>query len=282
MPTAGRWKSARNWPRRTPPCQAYVKVHIKSHSALIRLLQKLGRLQEAAEASQTLQAYIEAIPTKTSADLYDLACVRARNAEWIGADKNELTDAEKRQREQLYASALQTLEEAVSQGYDNAEWATKDEDLTTLRDRPEFMALTARMEQIAQARKLAKDAKAAKTPAEKLKANEQAQAVLQNLVEQEPANLRHQVDLAYSLYSAGMAQRELREYAPAEQSLTRALALNEELVQQSPETVAYRRYVGSTSHRVGNRSVAHRPQPGSRTLVGQGNQALRGMHQGGT
>ena len=81
--------------------------------------------------------------------------------------------------------------------------AKTDDDFKSLRDRPDFKAIIARMEQAEQARKLASDAATAATPAEKLKAAEQAEAIREKLAVEEPASLRRQHDVVVSLYSLG-------------------------------------------------------------------------------
>jgi len=237
--------------RENPGAPGLLQEAYQVHFRLVNLLRQMGRLQEAAESDRQVQAFIEAIPTKTSGNWYDLACARARCSEWLADGTKELSDGEKREREKLQAQAVQALQRAVNQGYSDVEHAKTDDDLKSLHDREDFKALIARMQQAEQARKLAKEATSASTPAEKLKAAEQARAISEKLAGEEPANLRHQVDLALSLYAIGTLQRDVRDYERAEQSLSRALALREKIAQQSPESVEYRTSLGATHMELG-------------------------------
>ena len=146
---------------------------------------------------------------------------------------------------------MQALHEAMNEGYDDSRHAKIDDDLTSLRDRQDFKALIARMEQAEQARKLSGEAAKAASPAEKLKAAEQARAIREKLAAEEPANLRNQVDLALSLYSVGTLQRDVRDYEKAEQSLSRAADLRDKIVKQAPKTVQYRASLGATQIELG-------------------------------
>ena len=146
---------------------------------------------------------------------------------------------------------MQALQEAVNQGFDNRQHATTDNDLKSLRDRQDFKALIARMEQAEGARKLAGDAEKTAAPAEKLKIAEQARAIREKLAAAEPANLRHQVDLGYSLHSIGIVQRDaarLREGGAVALSGTR---LREKIVKQAPKTIEYRASLGETHIELG-------------------------------
>ena len=87
--------------------------------------------------------------------------------------------------------------------------------------------------------------------AEKLKAAEQAEAIREKLAAEEPASLRRQLDLVLSLDSLAVVQRDMRDYEQAERAVSRAITLCEQIVKQSPETVAYRTSLGATHIELG-------------------------------
>ena len=192
------------------------------------------------------------LPGKTSNDWYNLACARAACLNGVGRGKQVLTDAEKLQREQLEALAVQTFQEALSQGYEKAEQAKTDGDLKSLRERPDFQALIARLEQAELGPQIGRRRCNSSVPARQTQGRGTSERLsTRNWPTRSRPACRRQLNLVLSFDLLAVVQRDMRDYEQAERSVSRAITLREQIVKQSPETVAYRTSLGATHVELG-------------------------------
>ena len=100
-----------------PPTRQEMELHSRANRAILK--------KEYAAAAEVYEAFLAEYPYASSA-WYNLACCRAL----LGKPE----------------AALEALEAAVDKGFANASLASKDPDLASIRDRPAFRLLLARMD----------------------------------------------------------------------------------------------------------------------------------------
>lgn len=104
---------------------------------------KQSRFSEAAQAADKVRE----LDASTSDKLYNAACVFSLCAASIkAAEGEELTAEQTEQRETWVNDAIATLKQAIAAGWDDFDYMQKDEDLATIRDRPELKALIPKSE----------------------------------------------------------------------------------------------------------------------------------------
>jgi tetratricopeptide (TPR) repeat protein len=189
-------------------------------------------------------AVLERLPRKTSADLYNLACVRAVIAGSRDEKNAEVTRAVKAERERMAAAAMEALKSAVADS--SRDWSAieRDPDLDALRGRSDFQALSARLRKSGQAAATKSADSSSLSTQEKL--HEQAALVNERarLANENPASIWSRVDLAAGELALGRLLFELQRYGEAEPALRKSLAVYESLARDKPAFARYRADVG--------------------------------------
>ena len=183
---------------------------------MARLLLKLGRKAESAEVFQQAARTLNELPTHSSGDWYNLACLQACVAARVGEGEPTIFEASKADRDRFIADAMKSLSRSLEGESVSAAHMRTDPDLEILRDRPDFRALVDRKAAIEVASAVASRAQTG-TPQEKLNAGQQAiDARAANWARRDPVNLPSVApDLAASQYALGQVLGDVDRFDDA-------------------------------------------------------------------
>lgn len=231
-------------------------------TSLSRWYQNRGQPDDAKYYSSMVQQALARLAGETAVDRYNLACYHAVYSASIIEGKSSPAAEELRESQQEAELALEELQQAVAAGFNNYALFSTDKDLDSLRQREDFQALLAQVEQtfrVAELTKWTPDA----PPAERLKAQNQALEIRQQQAAKDPQNIRARADLALNHQAIGQLQFDLKQWEPAAASLAEARRLRTELVQQEPQNLVFQSDLATTlglaskvSEQLGQRDVA--------------------------
>ena len=205
------------------------------HKAWVDLGKYQRDLKLAQQANRSYRAardVLENIPRETPNELIQLAMAYGKVAtRWEGTvgEPNAEELAEQQRNADL---AMETVTRAVKQGYRNVTGLRTWSSLAVIREREEFQQLVDRLEKEVEAEQLA--ASDPDSDDQKLTDRRQAADVLQDLIGNDPAEVRHKRTLAATLHSIGEIQTGLGQFEEAQQSLQEALEGYQSLLQQQP------------------------------------------------
>jgi serine/threonine-protein kinase len=185
---------------------------IAAELELSRLYGKLGRADEEAAALRRAQDVVDGLPREGPGELYVIACVHALNSARAGPDED------RRRREA--DAAVAALRRALAAGWRDRSQIREDPDLSGLRDREDFRALTGEPDP---------GGETASLP-EQWHAGELALAERERLANDDPKDIAKQADLAAAHRSLGLIQLRLGQLDPGLDSLQGSIAITERLV----------------------------------------------------
>jgi serine/threonine protein kinase/tetratricopeptide (TPR) repeat protein len=216
-----------------PAITALRGVLYKAHLDLARQQQQLGNTAEAGRSYRDAREVLENIPRDTPEQLFELATVYAALVQPAGQSQevSEVDAAEQRRNADL---ALEALRKAIDAGYNNLSAVQQSRLLDPLRERDDFKAIQAGLEQSALTLRLATQNQPPEQ--QKLDRRQDSAQRLEALVKRHPENLEHSALLAATRLSIGEIQATLKQFGAAEQSLNEALRLREELRDRQPES----------------------------------------------
>jgi hypothetical protein len=96
---------------------------------------------EALDNLRRAEQILAAMPKPTPGDRYNLACTRALIFPLIGRGQRELSAAQQSECKNYEALAMETLRQAIAEGYHDRENMNTDGDLEGLRTRDDFREL---------------------------------------------------------------------------------------------------------------------------------------------
>jgi serine/threonine-protein kinase len=203
------------------------------HSDLFRAYRELATFQrrygQGEDADRTMRLardVIDRLPSDGADDLFNLACVRALCAGFIGPGTERAVDDEAERAREI-EQALTALQRAVAAGFRDLARLRGAGELNALRGRKEFKLLEADL-----AARVAGDT-------DKLRAGQLKLALRQKLADADPGNKRLQADLAASQHALGALQVGYGKSDEALKSYTQALAVRKRLVQEDPDNATY-------------------------------------------
>ena len=124
---------------RNPVYRAFLSNH---YAVLADVQVRRGLYPAAVESALELANYRK----EDAEDAYDAACIFARCIPLAEQDQN-IADDKRRELTKRYADqAVTLLREAMTRGYKDLEHLQKDDDLASLRKRPDFQKLLAELE----------------------------------------------------------------------------------------------------------------------------------------
>lgn len=231
-------------------------------TSLSRWYRDRGQPDDAKYYGAMVQQSLDRLPSETATDRYNRACYHAVYSAAIIEGKSSPAAEELRESQQEAELALEELQQAVAAGFNNYALFRTDKDLHSLRQREDFQALLAQVEQtfrVAELTKWTPDA----PPDERLKAQNQALEIRQQKAAKDPENLRVRADLALNHQAIGQLQFDLKQWEPAAASLAEARRLRAELVQQEPQNLVFLSDLAATlgltskvAEQLGQREVA--------------------------
>jgi serine/threonine-protein kinase len=224
--------------------------------------QELKQIEEARNTLRLARGVIDRLPSDGPDALFKLACVRAECAAILGQRKDQPTAEEKAEQKHEADQAMETLHQAVAAGFRDGERLRTAAELNSLRDRLDFKILAAFFaargaaappdkakvspEDLARRQELAK----ADTNNKRLRADraasqhaialiqldlgnlneaqkllQQAIALREALVRDEPKNERYQTELAGSRFALGNCYWRSGQHDKADAAFARAVQL---------------------------------------------------------
>ena len=231
--------------------------HYRDSRQLSAYFRELGKVDEAARLMRQARAALERLerlPSRTAADLFNLACVRASCAAppAVGQTASGFED-DRRERLHMADLAIAALVQAVDLGFRDVESLRRDTDLAAIRDRDDFKKLAARAELAARATSAEELARSdGASPAQKLERNREALAIRERLAGADPKDRRLRGDVAASHHAIGVIQVSLNRLDEARASFERALALRQGLARSASRNDRSRIDLGSTMIALGS------------------------------
>ena len=205
-----------------------------------QVLRELGRAADSALVMREAADVIDRLPTKTSLELYNLACVRAWIAGDIDQKKDAVTADEKDQRERMAEGAIDALKRALADS--NQDWSQieHDHDLDAVRSRSDFQALITRLRAATKLTAASSQQKGAQSSQEKLNEQQELLKDADRLSRENPASKWNRVDLGATQLAIGRLFSDLQRFDEAQLALEKAIAVYGGLVRENPDTVRYR------------------------------------------
>jgi tetratricopeptide (TPR) repeat protein len=207
-------------------------------SQIITFLTSLGRAQEAIHYVRQANELIEALPAKTATDFINIARVRAGHAGLLGKGRSEEIKLAQDEKQKQADLAMAALQQAVDKGFKQLATLQQLNDFDSLRDRSDFSVLVSRLEKASGAEELAQHVQSLNSLDARLNAARQVQEIRREVLDASPESPAHKADMAASLHSVGVIQRDLGEFDESRKSLTQALAMREALLQRDPKNLA--------------------------------------------
>jgi tetratricopeptide (TPR) repeat protein len=134
----------------TPNYFSYASIH----RGLGKLYRKQGQTAAALEALQKAVHIGETNPGgEKPYTTYEIVCALALCSIVVGEGKAEFTAAEQASKRRYAERAMETLKQAIAEGWENVTWMNQDPDLDALRDRDDFKTLLAELASGKEARK---------------------------------------------------------------------------------------------------------------------------------
>ncbi|MFL5242673.1 MAG: protein kinase domain-containing protein [Gemmataceae bacterium] len=231
-----------------PAVPSFQSSLLSDYMNLGRVYRDIGKEEEAARTNRLVRAIVERLPQEGPDNLYNLACIRAQCAE--APDRAQLTDEERAEKREHADLAMEALRKSLTAGYKDLKHLKADNDLQVLRDRADFKELVANLEATLEFEERAKKADAVaaagKTPAEKLKATQEALALREKLTAGDPKNQHLRADHAASLHAIGLIQLDLGKTEEAAQSLARSMALRQQLAKEDTKNSHFKADLGAS------------------------------------
>jgi len=204
------------------------------------LLRELGRTADSVKAARDAAVVIDRLPRKTSTDLYNLACVRARIAESMDEKKEELTTQEKDERERIAAAAVDALTRALADTTRDWSMFEHDHDLDALKGHLDFQALLARRRQTGKRAATGSNQTSTRSAQERLQEQQERMKDGDRLAKENPTSKWNRADLAASQLAVGQLLSDLQRYDEAEAMLKKSLEVRGGLVRDNPKVARYR------------------------------------------
>jgi serine/threonine-protein kinase len=115
----------------------------RSYYHLARVNVLAGATSDAIESIRKCEEMYTGIPPKGPEDIYFKGCIKALECGLVGKGKNpqELSAAERTERERFALEAIALLKQAAAAGFSNPSHYKNDPALESLRSRPEFQEL---------------------------------------------------------------------------------------------------------------------------------------------
>lgn len=171
---------------------------------------------------------LENIDRTTPAEMFDLAIVYgALSLPMDGVV--ELSEKDQAERQRYADLAIETIAEAVENGFSDVKTMKSHKSLAALRDRDDFQMLLKEL----QAKELA--AQEVDTDDQKLANRRKSVNLLRELAGNGSAGSRHRKTLAATLHSVGEIQIGLRNYDEARASLKEALQTSQAILDEQPD-----------------------------------------------
>ncbi|MCS7469981.1 protein kinase [Stieleria sp. ICT_E10.1] len=201
------------------------------HQALMDLAnyQRELNLTVAADRSfKAAQEVLENIDRTTPAEMFDLAIVYgALSLPTEGSV--ELSEKDQAERQRYADLAIETIAEAVKNGFSDVKAMKSHKSLAALRDRDDFQMLFKEL----RAKELA--AQEVDTDDQKLANRRKSVNLLRELAGNGSAGSRHRKTLAATLHSVGEIQIGLKNYDEARASLQEALQTSQAILDEQPD-----------------------------------------------
>jgi serine/threonine protein kinase/tetratricopeptide (TPR) repeat protein len=192
---------------------------------------------DAARSYRDAAQVLEQMPHDTPGELFQLAVVYAVLAAppevAAAAQPQDPQDAAADERQRYAELALQSLTQAVNQGWADPAALKNYKAFDSLRERAEFQKAVQSVETLAEAQRLF-SAKA-KSEQEQLDNQRKAAEMLGPLAADSPHQARHQRGLALVLHSMGVVQIGLKQFDEAEKSLAQAVDLRAKRREAKPD-----------------------------------------------
>jgi serine/threonine protein kinase/tetratricopeptide (TPR) repeat protein len=231
-------------------------------SDLARWFRDRGQPDDAKYYASMVPQALDRLPRETAVDRYNLACYHAVYSAAIIEGKSSPAAEELRESQEEAELAIQELQQAVAAGYSDFALLSTDKDLDSLRQRDDFQALQAQVEQTFRLAELTKSIPGV-SPAERLNAQNQALEIRQQQAAKDPQNVRGRADLALNHQVIGQLQVDLMQWELAAASFAEARRLRAELVQLEPQNLAFQFDLATTlglasrvAEQLGQREVA--------------------------
>jgi serine/threonine protein kinase/tetratricopeptide (TPR) repeat protein len=224
-----------------PAVRSYRNQLYDTYLGLASLERELGLSAEASATLAMARDQIEALPRKTSGDLYNLACARAICAAVPAEETGQALTLLEEERGRQADTAIDALRQAIEAGWSDLDHTRKDRDLDALRSRADFQGLLAKMERAAKVRavnaeRAALDRKAAQVG--------------------EPFDdVRRQADLAAGQHALGLLLVDLGRFQEAAQSLEKARLTRQRLAKANPDDVERQRDLAASESAEGSLAV---------------------------
>jgi serine/threonine-protein kinase len=153
---AAQWfpKAIAAWRRlatENPAMPAFQSNLVMDYRNLGRVQRELGQEAESVRSLRLAREVVELLPKEGPEDLFHLACVHSDCAALLNEGMTGLTSEERAEQQRDIRLALEALQKAVAAGFRDAERIRKTPQLTLLRERDELGALLANLAAAAKA-----------------------------------------------------------------------------------------------------------------------------------
>jgi serine/threonine protein kinase len=202
---------------------------------------ELGKKSAANRSFRLARQVLENIPRNTPAELFELALVYAELAK--PAEESAELSAEETAELRDYADlALQSLQQAVDGGYQDAQALETNESLGALRQRKDFQLL----EKGLRAKQLATSDVDKVEEDDRVLATELLQE-LRELVGDSPTDLQHRQALADALHAVGVTENGQGNHQAAETALEEEMTLRVAIHEEDAENPWFKVDLGAVS-----------------------------------
>jgi tetratricopeptide (TPR) repeat protein len=137
------------WRRLARDNPAVPSLHSGLFSAYRNLASYQRELKQNQESERTMRlarGVIDRLPSDGPEDLFNLACCRAACSAFLGQGQGKSMAEEQAEQKQEADLAMQELHKAIAAGFRDLERLRKEPDLNPLRDRKDFKTLEAELE----------------------------------------------------------------------------------------------------------------------------------------
>ncbi|MCA9135274.1 MAG: tetratricopeptide repeat protein [Planctomycetales bacterium] len=191
--------------------------------------QTIGLAADAGLSFRRAEEVLDQIDKSSPADLFNLAIVYGALATPFEGTA-DVPDAAAQAEMQRYAAlAMQTLEQAVANGFRDLNLIRTHQSLAVIRDRDKFQQMLIGLE----AEALSKGSLTADE--QSLTERRETLSKVRKLVDDNPTEVKHRETLAATLHAIGEIQIGLEQFVEAAQSLQESLEIRQDLLNERPD-----------------------------------------------